>query len=105
MKKQALGQMILQPLLDLGSSPKAIAASLKKKGIRGGHDQDDCPLAKELRKHYKDEIEVNNEHIKINGITIDTPKVLSSFVDRYDGGDYPELETNEARKERERREQ
>lgn len=85
-------KVVLAPLYELGNSSKAIAKELKKRNIKGYHDQTSCPLANVLKKHYKHDIEVDDEHIEINGVRIDiSDTVFSKFVNDFDsvqqGGD------------------
>lgn len=99
-KKINLSQYAEKPLKDaikeLGASSKSVAAKLKRLGIKGERGSaDSCPVANFLKKRFvDDEIEVDGARVQVNGVSIEAPRFIADFVDRFDSGNYPEVDEN-----------
>lgn len=84
-------------LRKLGNTPSQISESLKTKGIKGAvGDGTACPLTRYLYKEfpYAEYVSVCDLEVTVlPGATgIEPSKVVASFVNMFDDGNYPELE-------------
>lgn len=99
-----------QALEALGSTSAEIGASLETHGIKGErHYCMFCPVANYLHLVFPDaeEVEVHNEcchatktvvdYVQVDHprITAETPLAVANFVEDFDNGYYPQLDSNE----------
>lgn len=88
---------VLAALRKLGKTPDAIAASLRRRKIRGGRGMETCPLAVYLAKQGWD-ASVGSLAVAVydsNGHSIcesPLPVAHQDFVERHDDGQYPFLQ-------------
>lgn len=83
----------------LGSTPKAIAAEFKRRGIKGVDGECSlCPIANFLARTTEGVTRVYVDRctaevrLKDGSVTVvHLPKACSKFVDAFDGGLYPKL--------------
>ena len=92
-------EQALQLLNDLGEDADSVARSLKAQDIKGDHRCYTCPIAQLLLKngaHYTmvgSMIRVYDDAAKKWADDFKPPASVDSFIDSFDQGAYPELET------------
>lgn len=81
----------LAKLAKLGGTKAAVAASLKRRRIKGNHSACGCPIAK-----YAKAMSATLTIIEWWGPNLDvfvpTPRPIAAFIRAFDRGEYPELE-------------
>ena len=79
----------LEKLEALGSTPDAVAESLREMGIRGRQgDIQACPLARYLGPGY---YVGANSFWRVLGVSRPLPQACSRFRERFDARRYPDL--------------
>lgn len=81
-------------LQELGDTPEAVAASLKKLGHAGRTlDLDRCALNRYLRQKFPDvrSVQVSAAHVQFDRVQVILPDPVADFVPRYDRREWPEL--------------
>ncbi len=83
----------------LGDTPDQVADNVQGYEVVGKKGQsNDCPITNLIRKQFNATIvSVTGKVIAVilqNGtrLVFETPKVIASFITRFDAGDYPKLE-------------
>lgn len=82
---------------ELGNTPKAIATKLKSLKIKGERNEaSSCPLANYLDYRGLSAVRVaGNFELETeigDTLEIEMPKAYHTFVEKFDNGDYPELD-------------
>jgi hypothetical protein len=86
-------------LTKLGSGPNKIAESLAGMKIKGTvGDGNECPVAKAIRKNFKNLKEVCVAEdvgfsYKKEAYTVGYPAAIGKFIEKFDNGDYPTVAT------------
>lgn len=82
----------IEILIDaLPDTPEAIAELLKEEGVTGNHASYSCPLA----NHFKSRgvsTYVNASSIGSGSDSVPNSAHIAKFVQRFDSGEFPELE-------------
>ena len=106
--KELVEERLKPALKELGTSAKKVAESLKAKKIKGYRSEgDSCPIAVLVKKTFK-----SAEYITVDGESIDVcvggsdyfikpPAAVRKFIERFDAGDYPELDYEPVEEEEE----
>lgn len=96
--KKVTERMVRHEIYKLGRTPKAIAKSLKKCGIKGvPRESNHCPLAVFLQKKFKrTDINVDftitfGDYYGHNDLDFKISKVVDKFTDMVDEGKFPEI--------------
>lgn len=90
-----LKKNIEKALFSLGGSHEKVAKTLHKKGYKGKRDKPrSCPVARYLEDTVKCPLQVMGARIDLHSHILRLPIPVSEFVQRFDNGEYPELETN-----------
>ena len=82
-------------LAELGKTPNAIAASLKKRRIKGvKEDVNGCPLALYLKRKFKNRnVAVNWREAYVGATQLPLTKNQTAFIALFDQGKFPGLVT------------
>jgi hypothetical protein len=90
-------------LRKLGKSADAIARALRRKGIKGAHAWESCPIARFTTRKlgymhaqvtaYRITVWTNNHDSTCDRTEIITPLHIAAFIKRFDAGKYPALES------------
>lgn len=91
------GPIIKEALTNLGSTPDAIADSLRRHRIYGYRDNpNECPIANYLwmvgGKYPMVDGYISRVTINFNRVTVRAPSAVEKFVELFDSGKYPFLE-------------
>jgi hypothetical protein len=86
-------QVLVNEIKNLGPNVAAIRKkmkALKRRGIQG--DSAKCVLAVHFASLFADkEINVNDGNIQVDGVDVDAPQHVASFISQFDEGKFPEL--------------
>ena len=81
---------------DLGSTTEDVHATLVKGGYRGYRGKDcDCPVAKYLEQKTHKRVRVTTRSailMELEMGRVVLPLHVARFIDRFDNGDYPDLD-------------
>lgn len=97
-------QLIVDKLAKLGSSLDGMRKSLAKGKFTGEpEDAAGCPLANYLRDTFDDidEISVAEDEVKVDGVTLTPPKLVTAFVEKFDQRKFLELINTDSLEENE----
>jgi hypothetical protein len=92
-------ESILKTLRVLGNKPDDIAASLRRKRVRGSPCESyNCPIANYLKRRYglehflADDVLASTRCIVVGAACrVETPRVVVRFMNGFDKGKYPYL--------------